>query len=387
MEILQVCVVGAGTMGRRMAVDTALHGIATALTDVDANLLDDGRRFDEGWLAGRVAKGKLEAQRAGDARRLLRYQPELERAERCDPAVEAIVEDLELKRQMFAGLDAIVPRRAILATNRSTIVLSKLASASDETAKARAVLPDDEEDAHRPAQGSPASSRTACCTPSPRVALYLLDEGVDTVDAIGRIASSRRNSAGRAGIRQGLVPLPIRKGGFMNRTLGWILSLALAACASSQSTSGSTPSSGSKASGQTFTAQLDSASEVPPPNVGSASPSGTATFTRASDTLQYRLSATGLTSPVTAAHIHLGGPGVAGPVIVPLSIAPGSGEGTAQGEGTIDASQIKGKNPDGSPMSMDDLLKAMRNNETYVNIHTQNNKPGEVRGAIRAQGS
>jgi CHRD domain len=170
----------------------------------------------------------------------------------------------------------------------------------------------------------------------------------------------------------------------MRASAGWLLSLAIAGCASSQaSSSGSTSAS---SGGQTFGARLDSVSEVPPPNVGSATPSGTATFTRSGDTLQYRLSATGLTSPVTVAHIHLGEAGVAGPVIVPLSISPGSGEGTAQGEGTIDASQIKGKNPDGSAMSMDDLLKAMHSGTTYVNIHTQNNKPGEVRGEIRPQG-
>jgi hypothetical protein len=170
----------------------------------------------------------------------------------------------------------------------------------------------------------------------------------------------------------------------MNRAMRWTLSLLLAGCASSQAaSSGSQASSG----GQTFGARLDSAHEVPPPNVGSATPTGTATFTRSGDTLQYRVSASGLTSPVTVAHIHLGQPGVAGPVIVPLSISPGSGEGTAQGEGTIDASQIKGKNPDGSPMTMNDLLKAMSSGDTYVNVHTQNNKPGEVRGEIRPQGS
>lgn len=173
----------------------------------------------------------------------------------------------------------------------------------------------------------------------------------------------------------------------MRKAIGWMLSLALAGCASSQAASSGSSASQAGGSGQTFDARLDSQSEVPPPNVGSATPSGTATFTRSGDTLRYRLSASGLTSPVTAAHIHLGGPGVAGPVIVPLSISPGPGEGTAQGEGTVDASQIKGKNPDGSTMSMDDLLKAMRTGATYVNIHTQNNKPGEVRGEIRPQGS
>jgi CHRD domain-containing protein len=173
----------------------------------------------------------------------------------------------------------------------------------------------------------------------------------------------------------------------MRASFGWLLSLAVAGCAGSQASSSGSASAQAGSGANTFGAKLDSGSEVPPPNVGSATPSGTAIFTRSGDTLQYRVSASGLTSPVTMAHIHLGGPGVAGPVIVPLGISPGSGEGTAQGEGTIDAAQINGKNPDGSAMTMDDLLKAMRSGATYVNVHTQNNKPGEVRGEIRPQGS
>ena len=74
---------------------------------------------------------------------------------------------------------------------------------------------------------------------------------------------------------------------------------------------------------------------------------------------------------------------MAGPVIVPLAVTPGPTEGTAVGEGTIDASAINGKNADGSAMTMSDLLAAMRSGNTYVNVHTANNKPGESRGQIQ----
>ena len=89
-----------------------------------------------------------------------------------------------------------------------------------------------------------------------------------------------------------------------------------------------------------------------------------------------------MTSPVTAAHIHLGEAGKAGAVIVPLTISPGSDPSTANGEGTIDASAIKGKNADGSQMTMKDLISALQSGGTYVNVHTQNNKPGEIRAQM-----
>ena len=156
--------------------------------------------------------------------------------------------------------------------------------------------------------------------------------------------------------------------------LAWTC-LAILACASAPETK---PSSSEK-----FQAKLDSASEVPSPSLSGTSPSGTATFTPQGDTLIYKVAVIGLSSPYVAAHIHTGAPGVAGAVIVPLALVAGPGEGTASGEGTIDAAAIKGKNADGSAMSMADLLAAMRGGNTYVNVHTANNKAGEARGQIQ----
>jgi CHRD domain-containing protein len=129
-------------------------------------------------------------------------------------------------------------------------------------------------------------------------------------------------------------------------------------------------------------ATLDPNNEVPQPTLGSSTPSGTVMITVNPDSLGYKISAMGLSSPVTAAHIHSGAPGVAGPVIVTLKVAPGSDPSTASGEGTIDASAIKGKNADGSPMTMKDLISALQSGGTYVNVHTQNNKPGEIRAQM-----
>ena len=165
----------------------------------------------------------------------------------------------------------------------------------------------------------------------------------------------------------------------MKRTaLPWTCA-ALLACASAPAPN--PPSPAAKSTPETFQAKVDAANEVPTPSLSGNTPSGTATFTQQGNTLLYKVSVSGLSSPYVAAHIHTGAPGVAGPVIVPLTLTGGS-DGTARGEGTIDASGIKGKNADGSPMSMADLLAVMRSGGTYVNVHTENNKPGEARGQI-----
>jgi CHRD domain len=130
--------------------------------------------------------------------------------------------------------------------------------------------------------------------------------------------------------------------------------------------------------------KLDSTHEVPQPNVGSSSPTGTATFTPSGNSISYKLTASGLTSPVTTAHIHVGPPGKAGPVVVPLTISQGSDPSSATGEGSFDESAIKAT-PDGTKMSWNDLVSGLSNGSLYVNIHTQNNKPGEIRGQIGGQ--
>jgi hypothetical protein len=132
----------------------------------------------------------------------------------------------------------------------------------------------------------------------------------------------------------------------------------------------------------TFHATLDPNKEVPPPKLDSgARPSGSASFTVNGSTITYRVTASGLSSQYTGAHIHTGAEGVAGPVIAPLTLNQTS-TGEVSGEGTIDASAIKAKKPDGSTMSIDDVVSAMKSGNTYVNVHTQNNKPGEARGQI-----
>jgi len=88
---------------------------------------------------------------------------------------------------------------------------------------------------------------------------------------------------------------------------------------------------------------------------------------------------------VTQSHIHLGAPGVSGGIVVwlypsapPLQLIPGRSDGTI-GEGEITASSLVGTLKD-KPLS--DLLKEIKSGNAYVNVHTTQFPPGEIRGQI-----
>jgi 3-hydroxybutyryl-CoA dehydrogenase len=129
--IEQVGVVGAGAMGRQIGLNTALHDFNVTLYDVSREALEDARTWADDYLAGRVAKGRLTQQQVDQARTRFHIVPDLREAvAEADLVIEAATERLDLKRQLFAELDRLCKPSAILATNSSTMVSSKLADAT-----------------------------------------------------------------------------------------------------------------------------------------------------------------------------------------------------------------------------------------------------------------
>lgn len=130
---------------------------------------------------------------------------------------------------------------------------------------------------------------------------------------------------------------------------------------------------------QAFTSQMSGAEEVPPVDTVA---SGTAEFNLSSDgsSIGYQLNVTGI-SGITAAHIHSGNVGENGPVIVTLfkSDIPADQINGVLAEGTFSASDLEGPM---EGMELSDLVSAMGNGVTYVNVHTQTNPEGEIRGQI-----
>lgn len=127
-DIKNILVVGSGTMGSQIAMVCALAGYEVALQDIDREGLQKAGESLNGHMKRRVEKGRLTQARVDEAFGRLTFTVNLEQAARkTDFVIEAITERLDAKRQLFAELDRLAPPHAILATNSSTIVSSKLA--------------------------------------------------------------------------------------------------------------------------------------------------------------------------------------------------------------------------------------------------------------------
>jgi len=127
-EITTVGVLGAGTMGNGIAHVFARSGFNVHLCEVEQHFLDRGLDNIRKNLAREVSKGKL-SQDEMDAS-LARIQGTLNRSTLagCDFVIEAATEKFEIKRQLFAELDAIMPAHVILASNTSSISITRLAA-------------------------------------------------------------------------------------------------------------------------------------------------------------------------------------------------------------------------------------------------------------------
>ena len=126
--INKICVVGAGNMGHQIALSAAIAGYKVKCTDIAPEILEKAEKFANTYLPERVAKGKMTEEVAKQARANISFTLSLEEAAGdADFVIEAILEKLDLKRELFAKLDKICPPHAILATNSSFIVSSKIA--------------------------------------------------------------------------------------------------------------------------------------------------------------------------------------------------------------------------------------------------------------------
>ncbi len=128
MEIRSVGVVGAGTMGSGIAQVAAQAGFDVVLVDIVAPALSKGLATIDKSLERLVAKGKLTAEERAGARAKLASATELDALAGCDLVVEAVVEKFEVKRQVLLALDKVLAAPAILATNTSSISITRLAA-------------------------------------------------------------------------------------------------------------------------------------------------------------------------------------------------------------------------------------------------------------------
>ena len=130
MEIKTVGVVGLGTMGAGIAEVCARHGYRVFAIEPDATSLERGRVSLAGSTERAVKRGKLTEAERDEVLSRITFSTQLEDLASADLVVEAIPEDLDIKREIFGRLDAITPAHAILATNTSSLSVTEIAVAT-----------------------------------------------------------------------------------------------------------------------------------------------------------------------------------------------------------------------------------------------------------------
>ncbi|HYL26551.1 MAG TPA: 3-hydroxyacyl-CoA dehydrogenase NAD-binding domain-containing protein, partial [Candidatus Nitrosotalea sp.] len=133
----KVGVVGAGTMGSGIAIAFAQAGIPVVVVDTNDEAVDKARQTVMGMFMYQVKKGRLTQEEAWQRAQSIRFSDDWNELADADIIVEAVFENLEVKREVFRKLDAIAKPGALLATNTSTLDVDKLAA---ETKRPECVL-------------------------------------------------------------------------------------------------------------------------------------------------------------------------------------------------------------------------------------------------------
>ena len=131
MEIASVGVIGAGQMGNGIAQVCAVSGLTVTLVDVSEAALEKARATMAKNLDRQVAKGTIQAADKEAALGRITAGTDMAGLGGCDIVIEAATEREELKRKIFAGLCPGLKPEAILASNTSSISITRLASATD----------------------------------------------------------------------------------------------------------------------------------------------------------------------------------------------------------------------------------------------------------------
>ncbi len=131
MKIGTVGVIGAGQMGNGIAHVCALSGLDVILHDVDDGAIERGLATINGNLARQVAKGVIDDAARDGAMGRIRASGGLEALSACDLAIESATEEEQVKRKIFADVCPVLSEHAILATNTSSISITRLAASTD----------------------------------------------------------------------------------------------------------------------------------------------------------------------------------------------------------------------------------------------------------------
>jgi len=130
MKIEKVGVVGCGLMGSGIAQVAAGSGLATVVIEVDEGRLRDGVARIESFLAKGVERGKLTPEQKKEILSRIEPTTRLDMLADVDVVIEAVLEDLAVKKELFGKLDAILKPEAIRCSNTSSLCITEMAAAT-----------------------------------------------------------------------------------------------------------------------------------------------------------------------------------------------------------------------------------------------------------------
>ena len=130
MEIKQVGVLGAGTMGAGIAQVFAEAGLKVRLVDIDHKMLQAGQAKIKKFWQKALEKGKIDVASKAAREALLECSGDMSGFKDCELVVEAIVEEIGVKQKVFQAMADICPEQTILATNTSALSITEIAAAT-----------------------------------------------------------------------------------------------------------------------------------------------------------------------------------------------------------------------------------------------------------------
>ena len=133
-EVNSIAVIGAGTMGSGISLVAATSGINAFQVDVSADQLDRAKGYHAKVLSRSVEKGRMTEDEKTEALARITYCDDMKGAASADWAVEAATENPEVKAKLFESMKATFPDHAVLATNTSSISITRIATATGDAA-------------------------------------------------------------------------------------------------------------------------------------------------------------------------------------------------------------------------------------------------------------
>ena len=130
MEIKRIGVVGAGAMGNGIAQVAAQIGCDVVMRDIEMKFVEGGMKKIEGFLSRSVEKGKMDSKEKDTIIGRIRGTTDMEDLNEVDFVVEAVLEDMDLKKRVFKELDELCRPGVILATNTSSMSITEIGAST-----------------------------------------------------------------------------------------------------------------------------------------------------------------------------------------------------------------------------------------------------------------